>query len=939
MGTVMDRILLDWRNPPLTQTVNWLVGKYSRKQWLDLSSLLLVFNSGHAQSRLQERLVEYCETNQIIYTPPTFETVGKLPEQLYQPQRPFASSLIQRLVWIKALESMDQEQLSTVVPSPPKSGEWGRWLAIVQSLGQLHNDLASEMKRFFSGRDAVAQMPEKKEDLQEILRWDFLVAAQMRYWELMTENELWDRQTARMIAVDRKECRTQKQIVMVGTVDLNQMVRAMLKQVQEQVTILTFCAPDEHELYDDLGCLTIEKWCQKDIEISDQHIIVVDKPLAQAQAVIAEIDGLGAAFRADEITIGIPDAMVVPYLQSELINHGISCRFGRGQSMQETSFFRLVDAISAYCTSRDYGDFASLIRHPEIAAHVQNRIGNSIWLATVDQWFEKHLQSRIFSPESVVGSRDSHLTVTVQVVVQVVTDLLQPLLVDSAQLNQWPRAWLSVISQVLGKQYVDSQDPADRPMIKAVSAFSSALQPFADVQAHWNIALNCSDFMRFLYIELRGQFVAPPAAPNAVELLGWLDIPLDDTPVTIVTSFNEGLIPSSDAAHPFLNQALRQQLHLMDNRRRYARDAYALELLKNSRKRFTLVVGRQSADGEPMMPSRLLMALPIDQLPYRAKFLFSHPEPGAESSSEIKPSQQSIERTVLPPLTQEVERFRATDFKAYLASPYRFYLERMLRLQSVDDQIEELTGGHFGTLLHNVLERFGEEDVKDSADGEVILRFLENEMQSQAKMLFGTDIRPSVKLQLTQAQLRLKHFAQEQAIHRRQGWKIKQLEVEATYDVLVDQRLCQIVGRIDRIDINENDGSWFILDYKTSDSVSRLDELYFKKKAWIDLQLPLYSRLVTSVAGDVPPSVQLGIIALPKKLDNIKFLKAQWEQTQLDSALAEAMRIIRLIRAEEFSLLGSDKGFNPSIERICQTGVLNFWKTEDAEAQEHSVAE
>ena len=94
----------------------------------------------------------------------------------------------------------------------------------------------------------------------------------------------------------------------------------------------------------------------------------------------------------------------------------------------------------------------------------------------------------------------------------------------------------------------------------------------------------------------------------AVELLGWLDLQLDDAPALILTGLNEGSVPTSVNADPFLPNSLRRHLGILDNERRYARDAYALTSIINSREEIRFVAGRTSARRDPLLLSRLLFA-------------------------------------------------------------------------------------------------------------------------------------------------------------------------------------------------------------------------------------------------------------------------------------------------------------------------------------------
>ena len=65
-----------------------------------------------------------------------------------------------------------------------------------------------------------------------------------------------------------------------------------------------------------------------------------------------------------------------------------------------------------------------------------------------------------------------------------------------------------------------------------------------------------------------------------------------------------------------------------------------------------------------------------------------------------------------------------TDFKRYLACPYRFFLNRVLRLESVSDEPLELDGAAFGNRMHEVFEHFGHSDVVTSTSAQEIEDFL-----------------------------------------------------------------------------------------------------------------------------------------------------------------------------------------------------------------------
>lgn len=933
-----------WAESPLASVTGWIAGTYQQGSILDLSPLILVLNSQHAQLRLQELLVDHCQQNDLIYTPPQFVGVGELAEHLYTPQHRFATSIEQQLLWIRALQSLSADVTAAVLPDAPKADEFSRWLTIAQTICDLHKDLASEMKRFFSGRDVIAASG----DVSEIARWDFLTAAQKRYWELLREYKLWDKQTARMIAVDQQECRAKKQIVLIGAVDLNQVLRAMLQQVQDHVVVLSFAdtanLPALEQWFDALGCLKIDAWVDREILVPEKNISVVDKPGDQAEQVIGQLLELDQVFRADQITIGVPDPDVLDAVKHALDQHDLPFYSARGQVVGETPLFRLTSAIADYCATGHYQDFAALIRHPMVVEFVSRQVHRVDWLKDVDAWYLAYLQTHISDAELVAGDHAQPMVKSVKQVIGIVLRCLQPLVErDIAPLNHWPQAWQAVMNALLGRRVVSSLDPADGILIQSLRKFSQGLEPFELVPDDWSFPITCLDFFRLLQTQIESQTVAFPSEEPGIELLGWLDIPLDDAPVSIVTSFNEGQIPSSDAVHPFLKQSLRTELGLLDNRRRYARDAYALELLRHSRQHYHLILGKQNSDGERMMPSRLLMSLGIEALPQRTKFLFSPEKEATIDQEDHRVSSGELPIAQPLPLSQPIGELRVTDFKAYLACPYRFYLGKVLRLKSVDDQVEELDGGSFGSLLHDTLESFGRSDLKDSDQSPAIQDFLQAELWRQAESKYGKRLPAAIRLQLTQAKLRLASFAVEQAKHRREGWVIGALEQQVRYDLEVDGQAFTIVGRIDRLDIHQHDHRCFVLDYKTGDTFMGLDKLYFtgKKddKRWVDLQLPLYRHMVRNLHADLLAereqgsaklgavqlgAVQLGLIAIPKALDQVQFVSADWDHEQLRAADLQVEEVIRRVRNQVFWPPAEETGYDRGIELICQSGVLRL---------------
>ena len=68
---------------------------------------------------------------------------------------------------------------------------------------------------------------------------------------------------------------------------------------------------------------------------------------------------------------------------------------------------------------------------------------------------------------------------------------------------------------------------------------------------------------------------------------------------------------------------------------------------------------------------------------------------------------------------------RVTEFRDYLACPYRYYLRHVLGLKGLTDSAAELDGAAFGSLAHEVLARLGTVPPAAATDAEAVRRQLD----------------------------------------------------------------------------------------------------------------------------------------------------------------------------------------------------------------------
>jgi len=932
------RRFLGWDRPSLPAVVEALVESYSREGELHLGNVLVVFPGGRAARQFRE-LLEQPIINCVEF--PDIVTVGALPEKLYQPQKPFANTITQQLAWAESLHLVPSDRVRIVTGELPDEQDVDGWLNLGRLFATQHTELARDCIHFgHVGHDVVSIGGREEQK-----RWEILREVQEAYLRTLDSLNLWDQQTARLVAIEKKECHSEQDIWLIGTVDLNRAHRQMLDlvaEVSDERVTAVIAAPEElAERFDNHGCLIPEQWEHAELDISQASTRLVDGPTDQANAVVEELAKLDQQYAADQIVIGLGQDSIVPYLRRRLKEEKIESRAAVELELGRTLPLRLLEAIAEYLHLPQTSQFTALVRHPDIFDWLQSQGIDTGWLDQLDNYISTHLPTRL--QKWIGDDKKYHLA---KDAFELVTDLLEELSGEPRPLLDWCEPIARLLVAVYGHREFRRDDPHDRIVLRSCEAVREVLDTFREIPELLMRGCSAAQALRTTVEMLERETIPPPPDPDAIEMLGWLELSLDDAPVHIVTSFNEGAIPESVSADLFLPNRLRQQLGLLDNARRYARDAYALCVLVNSRERLSLIIGRRDAQGNPLIPSRLLFAASEDDVVTQVNKFYNTEvadQPDLSSTSNIEeievPEGHEIlserQRIIIPrPLGKVTppSRLSVTDFKRFINCPYLFYLSRVLKLEAINDVVQELQANQFGDLAHIVLEEFGISAIKHSDNAEKITEYLNDQLDTTANTLYGMTRLPAVSLQVEQLRERLKSFAELQASFVTDGWRIKLVEADtkgtagATIE-LTDGRSMPISGRIDRIDQHAETGAWRIIDYKTSDSGKKPEQIHRKStgrgepKEWIDLQLPLYRTLAEPLG--VCGEVEVGYIVLPSSSSGVTWQPGEWNTEELAEADDLSREVVRKILDGEFWDDNKPPDTCYEYSRICQEGAFD----------------
>jgi hypothetical protein len=896
--------------------VDYLVARYGSGSTWDLRQVVVALPGARAGRRLLELLVDRVDEARCRLVPPTITTVGKVPELLYHPRRPFASELVQQLAWLQALRQLPLERLAPVVPHPPPPTDFEKWAALASVVSRQHRELAGDRLDF----QKLAELDWDSDSVREQRRWQVLSEVQAAYLRLLDGIGCWDLQTARLFAVEHGECRTDRDIVLIGTSDLNRTMRRMLDDVADRVTTLIHAPRQWADRFDEHGCVEPVPWSVAEIELQSSQVEVVDGPGDQAAVVVEYLAGLGSRYGRDEVTIGILDDALVPQLQRQLGAAGLPARWVVGRTMAMTGPFQLLAAAAAFLRDDRFSAFAALVRHPDVSDFLDRTGAPADWLTQLDMYYAECLPQRLGA-----WGRGSHERVAVRQVYDRIRQWLASLKGPARTLRDWSQPLQKMLETIYGGLDVSRSSEAGHYLLAACGEVRSVLLHFSTLPAALAPTLSASDAVEYLLRNLESREIPPLPAPDSVEMLGWLELPLDDAPVTIITSLNEGSVPESLNSDLFLPNQLRVKLGLLDNARRYARDAYAFSAILSPGRVVKVIAGRRDADGDPLIPGRLLFATRPDEAAERARRWFDSPTARPPLAA---PTVRDRSTFAVPRPAHDapiVSRLSVTAFRNYLACPFRFYLRNILRLRTLDDSAEELDGAMFGTIVHDVLRDFGLSENKDATDAERIRAALHESLDNVCQMYLADQQLAPIQLQITQMRLRLDAFAEWQAEWARSGWSIRHVEMwsdDRPLTIEVGGQSVVVDGRIDRVDWHEQDQRWMLFDYKTSDTAMTPERVHRKGADWVDLQLPLYYRLTQALAWDKP--VELGYLVLPKDLQAVGVLRAEWTPDELEAAHEVARTVVqRILNREFWPPTTPAPQLLAEFDRICQEGTLD----------------
>jgi ATP-dependent helicase/nuclease subunit B len=836
LTAMVKRIFLGWDRPFLTAAVDWLLERRD-----ELASILVVVPTAQSGRRLREALAEAAGAllSPKVVTPGSF---------LKSDDDAAAADWIEQVAWVESLESVvDWSDYEALFPEQPGEGEnWAGGLA--QEILRLRHSLQENGILLSTAARKLGETVEA-ERWEALGRLEDLMERKLHTWQVKSRS--------RVLANGLKMPTGFSQIVLAGVTEMPPLVERTWLAWEGAVTVLIGAPENEAEAFSPIG-RPLPIWSQRALPWPDGSLQVVADPRQQAVEALRVIGEMKTP--SDEVALGSADSEVGDELARAFTREGWTA-FHPAAAAVTGGLARWFKTWCGWLEEPTLATLADLLTLPETGILVAGkRAQKAKHLAELrDRWMvvrTEDLQRRI-AAENFRTERDRQSA--------------EEVCKAAEALEGWRASFLGenfsgALERLLG--VIARTGPVTEKSSQAMTEWLGAAQPLM-----YRVKRGPGFWIELMLAEVPSPAPLPPEG-RVIDVQGWLELFYEPGRHLVLCGMNDGKVPARSGGEPWLSEASREILGLTKDADRAARDAFLYQSMLESRRkhgRVDVICGKAGAGGEPMLPSRILLAGERHELPERVKLLFKEVEP-PEVGLRWHADWQWTPRPVAPPL-----RLNVTSLGDYLACPFRYYLKHVVNMQGSEAGRSEWNARDFGNVAHEVLERWGRDtEARNLEKPEAIHAWLSAELDRVVAKWFGKRAPLAVRIQTEALRQRLLWLSRVQADSRADGWQV--IEVEHKVELPVGEAM--IVAKIDRIDRHRESGRLRVLDYKTG-KMDGVDKAHRKKLSpsstlpqhldlecpavyvgedkgksasflWHNLQLPLYAAALVARGEPLP---------------------------------------------------------------------------------------
>ncbi len=909
----------------LQKTADLILDNCSGNNYFDLSELTIILSSKRSQRRLLEILSEKCTNKNILLSPPIFLTPKSFCKVFAEQfvNIPIASTIEQTIAWVNAAGKCE-EAINSILVKSNKLPQERDFFRVAQLIMPLHKTLSGENLSI----DQISRSPLIEDFEEEKKRWLAIAEIEKEYHNELEKNNLIDPYKAILKAINLADSNPKpvfNNLFAVNVVDSFNLFGKALQTQNENLTIISY---GDKEYFDDLGFLkTTNPKLENDlINFQINSIRFLNSPNEQADEILNIISDHTENRGYGDFVISAPDSQTHRPTIQVLESASIKCHNAAGISFKETETGCLLSSL-ADCLEKDgceMESFFELINHPLIenliiknfkinSIELYNKLSNKIFRKVCKHKIE------IIDEKTFHFFNDEQYPLIKQIPEFILQEIISPLSIKS-KIIDWPNKINNVFKKIFAPTFILPNNNNISVHQDALDKWMQLSDEIVSSRIPWNESCDGKTaILRFQSLLKNTALIPKPTGP-VIDITGWLEIALDDSPIIIVAGFNEGIVPEKFSADPFLPNSLREKLNLPNYNSRFLRDKYLTKCITEKTGNSYFIAGRRSAENDPLKPGKIFFCRDFEN---QAKILkqFYAPEKNEQKNNELET--QSIKNadcnqhfgsinmhtSLEIPKDHELNTnflnsLSVTAINDYLTCPFKFYLKRIQKIYAPDVFSNELEGLDIGNIIHHIIYKnieFIHSEENDDTTAQMLIEDLNNTLIE----LYGKPLNPIIQIQQENLVRRLKAFVPAfRGIFT--GWEIMKNDENtnmAEYTIFpeleIDGEKVRIKGVVDLIEKN-NENIFRIIDFKTGSTAKRKNDVFAsKKEQWKDVQLILYALWFSQKYGFEP---EIAFFNIPPDAEKIKYETIEFEDEEIEKAISFVENILKTIINEKIPL-------------------------------------
>lgn len=332
-------------------------------------------------------------------------------------------------------------------------------------------------------------------------------------------------------------------------------------------------------------------------------------------------------------------------------------------------------------------------------------------------------------------------------------------------------------------------------------------------------------------------------ALQGVQIMGMLETRVLEFDTVIITSVNEGFLPSGKTNNSFIPFDIKREKGIPTYQEKDAIFSYHFFRLLARANNVFLLYNTETDDFGSGEKSRFITQLTMlkDKLPnLNIKEFIVSPKIANEQTllKEINKNDDIIKSL----FQSNKKGFSPTSLTNYIYNPIAFYQQKILKIYKFDQLEETIAANTLGTVIHKVLERFYLPFINKFLKVEDILLMKKN-INDTVRLLFteefkNGDIKKGKNLLIFEVSKQfIINFLNKEIALLKQHRKLKIIALEANLTTIINidgiETPIKLIGQADRID--QLDGILRIIDYKTGKVEQSSLNLVTRNKNYWDL--------------------------------------------------------------------------------------------------------